>query len=145
VVRRRKDGHVHFHLRRLLVSVAVLVVAIAVFFVWHPGQAGLFLGLIAAGVAFASQEVLGAIAGWFNIVTGRIYRVGDRVQLGGVQGDVIDITLVRTKILEMGSESTLPGPEPGGGEEPSWVHGRQYTGRVVSISNKASFTAPVFN
>jgi small-conductance mechanosensitive channel len=82
------------------------------------------------------QEVIGSIAGWFNIVSGGIYRVGDRVEIAGVKGDVIDITLLRTKVLEMGS--SLP-------EEPTWVGGRQSTGRIVSISNKATFEQPTYN
>ncbi len=105
--------------------------------VWRPfaGQLGLVLGLITAGLAFAMQEVIGALAGWFNIVSGSIFRVGDRVQLGGVRGDVIDITPLRTKVMEIGS---------GTGQD-TWVRGRQYTGRIVAVSNKATFTEPVFN
>jgi small-conductance mechanosensitive channel len=82
------------------------------------------------------QEAIGSVAGWFNIVSGGIYRIGDRVELGGVKGDVIDITPLRTKVLEMGSSLQ---------DEPSWVGGRQYTGRIVSIANKATFSEPVFN
>ena len=52
-----------------------------------------------------------------------------------MRGDVLDITPLRTKILEIGS----------GRDEASWVRGRQYTGRVVSISNKAVFSEPVYN
>ena len=55
--------------------------------------------------------------------------------MGGVRGDVIDITPLRTKIMEIGSPS----------EGESWVHGRQYTGRIVAVSNKATFSEPVFN
>jgi len=81
------------------------------------------------------QEVIGALAGWFNILSGRIFGVGDRIEMGGVRGDVIDITPLRTKILEIGA------PEG----ELSPVKGRQLTGRIVSVSNKATFTQPVFN
>ncbi len=81
------------------------------------------------------QEVIGAVAGWFNILSGRIYRVGDRIELGGVRGDVIDVTPLRTKILEMGSAL----------DESSWVAGRQHTGRIVAVSNKKTFTDPVYN
>jgi small-conductance mechanosensitive channel len=81
------------------------------------------------------QEVVGAVAGWFNILSGRIFRVGDRIQMGGVRGDVIDITPLRTKVMEIGS----------GTDTDSWVQGRQFTGRVVAISNKSTFTEPVYN
>ena len=93
--------------------------------------------LLAAGLAFALQEVLGSIAGWFNIMLGGIYRIGDRIELAGVHGDVIDITPLRTKILEIG----------GGGSSSTdlWVQGRQATGRIVAISNKTTFDEPAFN
>jgi small-conductance mechanosensitive channel len=107
------------------------------------GQAGVVLGLMAAGVAFAMQEVIGALAGWFNILSGRIFRVGDRIDMGGVRGDVIDITPLRTKILEMGTASSAAAA--GSAEPGDWVKGRQYTGRIVSVSNKKTFTEPVFN
>ena len=86
-------------------------------------------------MALALQEVIGAAAGWFNILSGGIFRVGDRVQLGGVNGDVIDITPLRTKLMEIGSELG----------EGDWVRGRQHTGRIVAVSNRASLTAPVYN
>jgi small-conductance mechanosensitive channel len=53
-----------------------------------------------------------------------------------VKGDVIDITLLRTKVLEIGSSRP---------DEPTWVGGRQSTGRIVSISNKATFEQPTYN
>ncbi len=104
--------------------------------VWRAfaGRLGVVFGLAAAGVAFAMQEVIGAVAGWLNILSGGIFRVGDRIQMGGVRGDVIDITPLRTKVMEIGST-----------DAGTWVKGRQYTGRIVAISNKATFTEPVFN
>lgn len=113
-----------------------IVALVALAIVWRPfaGRIGLVLGLVAAGVAFAMQEVIGAVAGWFNILLGRIFRVGDRIRIGGVEGDVIDVTPLRTKLLEIGSEA---------GE--AWVKGRQYTGRIVTVSNKTTFTEPVYN
>lgn len=125
-----------YNARRLVRALMWIAVSIALVFTWRPlgGDLAPALGLATAGLAFAMQEVIGAIAGWFNITFGRVFRVGDRIQMDGVSGDVIDISLLRTRLMEVGS---------GGGG--SWVGGRQYTGRVVAISNKASFTSPVFN
>ncbi|HUG63647.1 MAG TPA: mechanosensitive ion channel family protein [Gaiellaceae bacterium] len=131
------DAYARYHVRNLARYVMWVVALIAIAIVWRAfaGRAGIVLGLAAAGIAFAMQEVVGAVAGWFNIISGRIYRVGDRVQVGGVQGDVIDITPLRTKLLEIGSTS----------DDAIWVKGRQFTGRIVSVSNKATFVEPVFN
>ncbi len=135
--RRGSDGYSRYYLRKATRYFVFVVLLIALAIVWRPfaGRLGVVLGLAAAGVAFAMQEVIGALAGWASILTSRQFRVGDRIQMGGVRGDVLDITPLRTKILEIGSA----------GDETSWVRGRQYTGRVVSISNKAVFSEPVYN
>lgn len=137
LVRRRLDDPVHRYYATKAVRylfVAITIVAIAVLYRAFAGRVGVVLGLFAAGLAFAMQEVVGAVAGWFNIVFGGIFRVGDRIEMAGVRGDVLDVSLLRTKILEIGSA-----------EGSSWVKGRQHTGRVVAVSNKATFTDPVYN
>ncbi|QGN48130.1 mechanosensitive ion channel family protein [Micromonospora sp. WMMD558] len=135
--RRVDDTHTRYYLRKAVhyVTVAVLLIGLAI--LWRPfaGRIGVVVGLIAAGLALAMQEVIGAFAGWISILTGRQFRVGDRIQMCGVRGDVLDITPLRTRILESGSSTD---PE-------SWIRGRQYTGRVVSLSNRFVFTAPVYN
>jgi small-conductance mechanosensitive channel len=55
--------------------------------------------------------------------------VGDRVQLGGVIGDVIDIGIIKTSLLELGN----------------WVQADQMSGRVVTVANAAVFNDPLFN
>lgn len=136
--RRAHDEFSAYHYRRLarygILAAAIVVLLI----VWRStlGHVAIFGGIAVAGLAFALQEAIGSIAGWFNIVSGGIYRVGDRIEMGGVKGDVIDITPLRTKLLEMGSSSK---------DEPSWVGGRQYTGRIVTLSNRTTFTEPVYN
>jgi small-conductance mechanosensitive channel len=117
---------------------------IAVLVIWHAfrGDSAVVVGLIAGGLTFALQEVVGAVAGWINILAGRIYRVGDRIEIAGVQGDVIDITPLRTKIMEIGAARDLLEGDAGSS---SWVKGRQTTGRIVAMSNKTTFQEPVFN
>lgn len=135
--RRIADRYHKYYARKIAHYVVALPTLVAIGIVWRPfaGQLGLVLGLMTAGLAFAMQEVIGALAGWFNIVSGSIYRVGDRVDVGGVRGDVLDITPLRTKVMEIGSETG----------DVTWVRGRQYTGRIVAVSNKATFTDPVYN
>lgn len=87
------------------------------------------LSVIGAGIAFALQEVIASIAGRVAVLTGHFYRIGDRVQLGGIKGDVIDIGLLRTTIMEIGD----------------WVKGDLYTGRVVRVANSFVFKEPVYN
>jgi small-conductance mechanosensitive channel len=80
------------------------------------------LGVAGAGIAFALQEVIA-------IVFGSFYKSGDRVQLGGIKGDVMDIGVLRTTIMETGQ----------------WVDGDLYNGRIVLIANSFVFKEPVFN
>jgi small-conductance mechanosensitive channel len=87
------------------------------------------MGIFGAGIAFASQEVIGSFAGFVSIVTGGLFHIGDRVRIGNVTGDVLDITLLRTTVMEMGE----------------WVGADQHTGRIVTIANRAIFSDPVFN
>lgn len=86
-------------------------------------------GVAGAGIAFALQEVIASFAGWLAIMFGGFYKSGDRVQLGGIKGDVMDIGVLRTTIMETGQ----------------WVDGDLYNGRIVLIANSFVFKEPVFN
>jgi len=87
------------------------------------------LGVAGAGIAFALQELIASVAGWFAVAFARFYKTGDRVQLGGIKGDVVDIGMLRTTLMEIGD----------------WVKGDQYNGRVVRVANSFIFKEPVFN
>lgn len=138
VAKKRIAGeYERFYARKFIRYGTTVVVFIALLVVWQPFGGGIAaaLGLAAAGLTFAMQEVIGALAGWFNITVGRVFSIGDRIQMGGVRGDVIDVTPLRTKLMEIGSAE----------DDTAWVKGRQHTGRMVAISNKATFTDPVYN
>jgi small-conductance mechanosensitive channel len=87
------------------------------------------LGVASAGIAFVLQEVIVSIAGWLAISSGRFYNIGDRVQLSGTVGDVIDIGVFSATLMEVGE----------------WIKADQYSGRVVRIANSFVFTEPVYN
>ncbi len=145
IARRIEDRFTAYHGRKALRNLTIIVSVVAIALTWQAfaGRGALVIGLATAGVAFAMQEVIGAVAGWFNIVSGRIFRVGDRISMGGVEGDVLDITPLRTKMMEIGATSGDDARDERSAG--SWVRGRQYTGRIVTVSNKATFTLPVYN
>ena len=99
--------------------------------IWLPTGNNLAtaLGILGAGLAIASQEMIGSLAAGLNIGLGNIYHVGDRVRIGDVAGDVMDISLLRTTVMEIGE----------------WVKADQYTGRVVTVANRLVWTNPVYN
>jgi small-conductance mechanosensitive channel len=97
------------------------------------------LGLIGAGIAFALQRVITAVAGYFVILRGKTFNVGDRIQMGGVRGDVIGLTFMQTRIMEMGESPREKD------DDKSWVRSRQFTGRIVTVTNDKVFDCPVYN
>jgi small-conductance mechanosensitive channel len=115
-----------------LVGIFGYLLVLVIFLVEVGGRLSGFtvaLGAASAGIAFALQEVIASFAGWLAVALGGFYKVGDRVQLGGIKGDVIDIGFIRTTIMEIGS----------------WVNGDLYNGRIVRVANSFVFKEPVFN
>jgi len=109
-------------IRRIVVWCAVGI-TIAFALATEIGSLATFAGLITAGIAVALQNVILAIAGYFFLVGKYGVRVGDRVQISGVTGNVVDIGLVRLHMMELA----------GTGND------RQPTGRVVVFSNSIVF------
>ena len=82
-----------------------------------------FLGLLSAGIAIALKDVFMNIAGWAFLFIRKPFDVGDRIQIGKVKGDVIDMRLFQFSLLEIGN----------------WVDADQSTGRVVHVPNAKIF------
>lgn len=124
------------------VRLAVGAVAVLLLFsVWfdRPDRLATFTGLLVAGAAIASQKAILSFAGYFVIVFGKVFDIGDRIQIGDVRGDVLDVGLFKTTVMEMGvPPSLLPDPN-------NWVTSRQYTGRVVTFTNSEVFESATFN
>lgn len=123
----------------LLTGVILLMGLVSIWFN-NSAQLATILGLFTAGLAFALQKVVTAFAGYFVILRGNIFKVGDRIVLGKVRGDVIGVGFIQTTVMEMGQS-----PPEGAAEPAVWVEGRQFTGRIITISNAQIFDEPVFN
>ncbi|MGB5443914.1 MAG: mechanosensitive ion channel domain-containing protein, partial [Psychromonas sp.] len=80
-----------YRLRKLVTFTGYILAIFLLSIVFSDKLAGLtvFFGVAGAGVAFALQELIASVAGWVAMSFGRFYNVGDRVQLGGIKGDVI--------------------------------------------------------
>ncbi|NJR31572.1 MAG: mechanosensitive ion channel [Chamaesiphon sp. CSU_1_12] len=126
-----QDPDTSYRLRKVVTFVGYIVIALMMTIVFNDrlGQLTFVFGVVGAGVAFALQEVIASFAGWVAISLGQFYKTGDRVQLGGIMGDVIDISLLRTTVMEIGA----------------WVKADQYNGRIVRIANSFVFKEPVYN
>jgi len=113
-----------FLLLRRIVLWIVIAIVIALAFASELSAVTTFAGLLTAGIAVALQNVILSVAGYFFLVGKYGVRIGDRVQVAGVTGDVVDIGLVRLHLMEV---SGGPSPRP--------------TGRVVVFSNAVVFQA----
>ena len=131
ISRRIQDSGLRYRTRKGLRLGAYLAAAVFAAVVFSERFAGFTVafGVAGAGIAFALQEVIASIGGWLAVSFGDFYRPGDRVQLGGIRGDVIDVGVLRTTIMECGD----------------WVKGDQYNGRIVRVANSFVFKEPVFN
>ncbi|MBL87126.1 MAG: transporter [Winogradskyella sp.] len=107
-----------------------LVVLITItYFTGNIKDFGLAIGLLTAGITITLQELILSIAGSFYIFLVRVYKPGDRIEINGIKGDVIDIDSIYTTMMEIGQ----------------WVSSDNYSGRIVKLSNAFVFKGPVYN
>lgn len=142
VFHQRRNRKVQFWTQQTtkLLAVAVLVVGLVSIWFDNPARLTTIAGLLSAGLAVALQRVVTSVAAYFVILRGKVFHIGDRIAMSDVRGDVIDLGFVRTTIMEMGQP---PGEQ---GDSPSvWVQSRQYTGRIVTVTNDKIFENPVYN
>lgn len=110
------------------------IVVLGIFLVgrlWLEGVQSLatYLGLVSAGVAIALQDLIVNLAGWGFIIWRRPFSVGDRIEINGRAGDVIDVRIFAFSLLEIGAR----------------IDAEQSTGRVVHLPNGVVFREAVAN
>lgn len=137
-----KSKRVVFWVRQGIRILTAIVLIVGIVSIWFsdPARMATAFGLVTAGLAFALQRVVTAVAGYFVILRGKTFNVGDRITMGGVRGDVVALGFIQTTIMEMGE------PPPTQDAPPAvWVRARQYTGRIVTVTNDKIFDNPVYN
>src|ERR1700728_86843 len=129
--RRFGRADARYKIRKLIVFSGYFSILLFLAFLFEDrlGRLSFALGVAGAGVAVALQDVVASIAGAFSIGFSKLYTVGDRAQIGDTRGDVIDIGLMRTTLMETGN----------------WVSKDLYNGRIVRIPNSAVLKGSVFN
>ncbi len=116
---------------KMLGRIAALIVAATLVFVWAPVRRDLLtvFTILGTGIAFSTREALLSVVGWLHIAIRAPFRHGDRIEVNGIGGDVVDIRLLHTTVVEVGG----------------WVEGQQSTGRLVHIPNSWVFLHGVVN
>ncbi|MGI2335173.1 MAG: mechanosensitive ion channel family protein [Dehalogenimonas sp.] len=130
VASRISDPVTKYSFRRALSIFFFIGAGVALTNIWVDAQnLVVAFGLIGAGVALALQDLFRNIAGGLLIIVRGNYRVGDRIEINSRKGDVIDIDLLNTTLLEIGE----------------WVSGDQPTGRLCIIPNGLILSHPLHN
>ena len=108
-------------------ALGVLVIAFVVF--GMPSQTPTVLGLAGAGLTVALKDFIVGFVGWFVLMGRNGIRVGDWVEINGVGGEVVEISLLRTTLLETGN----------------WTDSGHPTGRKVTFVNSFAIEGHYFN
>ena len=117
---------------RSVVGVALQIVAVAVILlmlVGLPGQLGAMLGLVGAGLTVALKDFIVAFLGWFVLMGRNGMRLGDWVEINGVSGEVVELNMFHTVLLETGN----------------WTDAGHPTGRRVTFTNSFAISGHYFN
>lgn len=116
---------------KAITYVTTVAIGLALAWIWIDAFSNLatYLGLASAGIAIALSDVLKNMAGWAYIVVRKPFRVGDRVEIMGTHGDVIDIRVFRFTLAEVGN----------------WIDAEQATGRLIHVPNGVLFTNQLAN
>lgn len=131
IERNTEDHDAQYRARKIVNYAVTTVFLITIAFIWVDAFQDLptYLGLVSAGIAIALADVLKNMAGWVFILSRRPFQVGDRIEVTGLKGDVVDIRLFRFTLMEV----------------QGWVEAEQSTGRLVHVPNGVVFSQPVAN
>lgn len=131
VKRRVPDDMKAYHWRRALLYSYTVLLIILIGSIWIKGLRSLttILGLASAGIAIAMHDTIANLAGWAFIMSRKPFKVGDRIEVNGIIGDVIDIRILQFSVVECGN----------------WVDAEQSTGRIIHIPNSKALRDPIAN
>ncbi len=126
-----KDARTRYTFRKAVSILSLLILAVVFIRIWVEDAQVLLLsyGILAAGLAIALQDVFKNFVGGILITTTGLYRVGDRIEAEGVFGDVMDIGVMTTTLMEI----------------QGWVSADQPTGRIAVIPNGFALSRTVHN
>ncbi|HMA75892.1 MAG TPA: mechanosensitive ion channel family protein [Candidatus Krumholzibacteriaceae bacterium] len=117
--------------RKMSAYISVFVAVLLVGRIWIHGLQTLvtFIGIISAGLVLALKDPIVNFAAWIFIIWRRPFEPGDRIQIAGSSGDVVDIRVFQFSLIEVGN----------------WVDADQSTGRIIHVPNGKIFTEALAN
>lgn len=131
-IHRTQEPEFSYRADKGLAYSAVVVAGIALTWIWLDAFNNLatYIGIVSAGIAISLSDLLKNIVGWAFILIRRPFKIGDRIEVGGQKGDVVDVRLFRFTMMEVGGHM---------------VAADQSTGRLLHIPNGIVFTQPIAN
>lgn len=125
------DKNLRYKTRKAISLTGYLVTLVVVMTIFSEqmGNLAVIIGALSVGIGFAMRELIQSLLGWLAISFWGVYKPGERIQMGGFVGDVIDIAPLTTTLMECGG----------------WVKGDLYNGRLVRLSNSLIFKEPIVN
>ncbi len=131
ITKRHEDIKIRYRWRKGTTYVSFVLAFILIGRIWINGVDSLttYFGLLTAGLAVALQAPIVNLAGWAFIMWRRPFVVGDRIQIGEMRGDVVDVRIFLFTVMELGE----------------WVNADQSTGRLVHIPNGQVFQVNIAN
>ena len=130
-INRIEDPPVRYQWQKVIKYISVTIALILLVRIWFGAftSLGTYFGLLSAGLAIAFKDLLVNMVGWMFILTRQPFKVGDRIEINNITGDVIDIRLFQFSVIEIGN----------------WVDADQSTGRIINIPNGIIFSTPQAN
>jgi small-conductance mechanosensitive channel len=121
VLKKIEDKLTRYSLNKVVNILSAIVVILLIIRIWVPDTQSLVVmyGVIGAGIAVSLQDEFRNFVGGIQIMTGNLYRVGDRIEIGTEIGDVMDIGMMYTTLMELRG----------------WIDGDQPTGRLTMVPN----------
>lgn len=125
------DNKVYYTIKKTISYIIIGMAAIMVGRVWFTGARSIatFIGLFSAALAIVMKDVILNIAGWIYIIVKSPLSVGDRIEIDGIAGDVIDVQVFSFTLMEIRN----------------WIDADQSTGRIVYIPNVFIFNKALLN
>lgn len=125
------DNNQLYRSRKTVNYIGSIIFVFALIFIWfrRVGSISTFLGLFSAGLAVALRDIIVNMVGWLFIIIRRPFWMGDRIEINGQKGDVIDIRLFQFSLVQLYDSNK----------------GGQSTGSIIDIPNRFIFQYPLIN
>lgn len=131
VIKSKEDIKEQYNKRKSINGVFILLDILLVGTIWYRWSTYIvtFIGVFSAGLAIAMKEVIINIVGGIYIIWAKPFQIGERIEINGYIGDVVDLGFFQFSMLEVGNR----------------VGGEQSTGRIVQVPNMQIFSIPIEN